>query len=614
MALSINRGWLIVARVALGIVVATGLAVWRHGFESNNARASVASAVDQKTALLNLKPRTVELPSEKARRVRDAIVHQDYATANKITADVLAASHLESWRFYPFADFMDTIADPDDPTFEAGLSAWVAHDAGAAMPLVVRAKYYSDTAWAKRGHEYTSKTPGASLESFGSYTSKALTDVEAAIHLDARNPYEFYLRLDILHGLGASKAVADAFDDAVARYPDYYDLYQTMLATLEPKWGGDVPAMYAFVDRYAGSAGANSPLKLLYVELYRDLLETAATACDSQGQDNDKLAGCISSVMQNVLTPELENALQLALQLYDQLDKYRFGVALKSVLSDMLNMKGGDTYAGAVLEMVATSLGSNTQLKESNPGNNNYVIDELVALSWSEKGFYQNALQKDQEALQDVRNTAFPDEEERDLAVAGVLEHAGRAYNGLGQTTDMIAYEQAAMALGDKTEWERYICYGYYRLKDYEDAIRLCTKAIDDAADGMAARYWRGAAYRDKGDADAALKDLTVVAGSDNSLRSSAAIDMSMIHFGRNDNRSALDVLNRYEYLYDPDKTGRDDVAVSYNNRCCAYMQLGELKKALDDCTASLKYGAIPDAYSKQLELIRRLSVPEARS
>ena len=43
-------------------------------------------------------------------------------------------------------------------------------------------------------------------------------------------------------------------------------------------------------------------------------------------------------------------------------------------------------------------------------------------------------------------------------------------------------------------------------------------------------------------------------------------------------------------------------------------MQLGELKKALDDCTASLKYGAIPDAYSKQLELIRRLSVPEARS
>jgi hypothetical protein len=270
MALSVNRGRLLFV-AAMGLVAIARLMLsWSHGFESNAARASVASAVDEKTAVLNLKPRTVELPSEKARRVRDAIVHQDYATANKITADVLAASHLASWRFYPFADFMDTIADPDDPTFEAGLSAWVAHDAGAAMPLVVRAKYYSDTAWAKRGHEYTSKTPGASLESFGSYTSKALTDVEAAIHLDARNPYEFYLRPDILHGLGASKAVADAFDDAVARYPDYYDLYQTMLATLEPKWGGDVPAMYAFVDRYAGSAGANSPLKLLYVELYRD--------------------------------------------------------------------------------------------------------------------------------------------------------------------------------------------------------------------------------------------------------------------------------------------------------------------------------------------------------
>jgi hypothetical protein len=50
-------------------------------------------------------------------------------------------------------------------------------------------------------------------------------------------------------------------------------------------------------------------------------------------------------------------------------------------------------------------------------------------------------------------------------------------------------------------------------------------------------------------------------------------------------------------------------MAVGYNNRCYAYMELGELQKALDDCTASLKYGAIPDAYRKQQELTRRLNV-----
>jgi len=37
------------------------------------------------------------------------------------------------------------------------------------------------------------------------------------------------------------------------------------------------------------------------------------------------------------------------------------------------------------------------------------------------------------------------------------------------------------------------------------------------------------------------------------------------------------------------------------------------LKKALDDCTASLKYGNLPDAYRKQEELIKRLGAPGPR-
>ena len=84
-----------------------------------------------------------------------------------------------------------------------------------------------------------------------------------------------------------------------------------------------------------------------------------------------------------------------------------------------------------------------------------------------------------------------------------------------------------------------------------------------------------------------------------------------MIHFNAKDVRGALDVLNKYTYLYDPNLTNKSNVAVGYNNRCYAYMQLGELKKALDDCTASLKYGSIPDAFRKQQELLRRVAVHE---
>jgi hypothetical protein len=36
-------------------------------------------------------------------------------------------------------------------------------------------------------------------------------------------------------------------------------------------------------------------------------------------------------------------------------------------------------------------------------------------------------------------------------------------------------------------------------------------------------------------------------------------------------------------------------------------MKLGELHKALDDCTTSLRYGRMPDALQKQQELQKRL-------
>ena len=55
------------------------------------------------------------------------------------------------------------------------------------------------------------------------------------------------------------------------------------------------------------------------------------------------------------------------------------------------------------------------------------------------------------------------------------------------------------------------------------------------------------------------------------------------------------------------------NVAVGYNNRCYAYLQLGDLQKALDDCTQSLKYGTIPDAVRKRLELIERLKARETK-
>ena len=403
----------------------------------------------------------------------------------------------------------------------------------------------------------------------------------------------------------------DAFDEAIAKHPDYYPLYDIVLGTLEPRWGGSVETMHAFIDKYAGPAEPYSPLKLLYLSLYRDLLGSASFACAENQADETRMAQCVASFMQQTVGPSLPDQVLTALQIYDHTDRYQFGLALQPILSDMQQSRGGDAYAGLILQLAADAMHSDTQLKEDKPGHNDYVIDRAVSNSWYAKGFYDNALKKDQEALQDVEEMAFPGEEEKDAAVAGIYESVAADYNKMNQYPQMIAYEDAAVMLGGRRDYEHLVCYGYYRLKDYARTITTCTKAIEDKADNIPAYYWRASAYRDLGRPEAAVQDLTTVAESRHDFRNSAAIDLSMIYFNRNDDQSALRVLNKYTYLYDPNTDTKDNIAVSYNNRCYAYMQLGELKKALADCTASLNYGSLPDAIRKEQELIKRLKAGE---
>jgi hypothetical protein len=79
---------------------------------------------------------------------------------------------------------------------------------------------------------------------------------------------------------------------------------------------------------------------------------------------------------------ELEQQIEAALRLYDKLDRHEFNIALRGILLDMLKTSGGEVYSGAILELAASATHSDTRLNQDNPGNNNYVIDELVAESW----------------------------------------------------------------------------------------------------------------------------------------------------------------------------------------------------------------------------------------
>jgi tetratricopeptide (TPR) repeat protein len=366
--------------------------------------------------------------------------------------------------------------------------------------------------------------------------------------------------------------------------------------------------MYAFTEHYADKAGDNSPLKLLYVQLYASLLDSAWVACNSnEGEDLKK---CVASVMDKSVKPHLADQVYIALDLYNKTDPHQFTLALKPILSDMVITSGGEHYAGNILQLAASRVGSQNQLVNNNAGHNNYMLDEITAKTWYHNGHYENAEKKYKEALSDIEHAPFPDEEEKDIAISGIYDELSGVYSKTSQFVNVIAYQNAAIAMGGNAfnDYRPLKCHSYYSLKLYAEAVQECTGRFDDGAD-IQTRFWRGKSYKALGQGDAALQDFSVIANSeDRNYRTSAAIEISVIYGERNDMVNMLASLNKHQYLFDVEDQNKDILAVSYNNRCYAHMQLGQLQKALNDCTASLKYGSLPDAYQKQQELIKKLT------
>ncbi|MEQ1790538.1 MAG: hypothetical protein ABL857_08850, partial [Rickettsiales bacterium] len=318
---------------------------------------------------------------------------------------------------------------------------------------------------------------------------------------------------------------------------------------------------------------------------------------------------CVEQVMNQIATRELEANVHYALNLYKTTDKYQFTVALEDILRKMVLMTGAEKYSGTIIQLAAQAMDSDNQLVKDNSKHNNYMLDKITALVWYNDGHYENAEKKYREALSNIQYMDFPSEEEKDIAIASIYDSLSGVDDKKAEYIKLIINQNVAVAMGGNIQngYRHMICFAYYKLKNYAEAVKQCTIQIDNGGD-LKARYWRASSYTKLGKSDEALKDFAIVADSENDLRASSAIEMSVIYAKRNDLRNMLASLNNHRYLFDEGSQSKSELAVNYNNRCYAYMKLGELQKALADCTASLKYGNLPDAYQKQQEIIKKIN------
>ena len=604
------RRWLLGLTAASAVWMSTCVAPsWSQANPDALVQPRLAvTEIDAKIDQLTAEFRNSDLTVKKGDAIRNAILQDDYAAAGEVLGRLREENDPKAWAVSPLTEALDHFALSASSDFGARLEKWRAKSDKDPWPLVLQARLSRNFAWGARGEGFAKDVDQAAMSAFERYVRAGLAEIRAAMKLDDRDPYDHVLELRLLQDEGLSDELENAFQQAIARFPNHLPFYDIMLTALEPKWGGSVDEMYAFIDRFAGGADKDSPLKLLYLNLYGDLIDAAGGTCYDEWEDRPKMQACVDVEMRKLVRPKLEDHVVEALNLYDRLDKYQFSLWLDRTLPPMIWAGWAPKFAGAVLELAAKSLHSQTEILADADHKNNYVIDRAVAQVWTMQENYQLAAVKDQDAIGDVEKADFLSAAAKAKAIAALYGSLSQTYEALHRYPEMIAYESAALVLDGINDRQYTVCSGYFELGQYEQVIRACSGSVLFDKNPRSA-YYRGRANFEMGKFDEALRDMTIVADSSDSPRSSAAIVIShILLIVKKDNLGAIEELKKYKYLFDPKLSDVNDVAVAYNNLCYAYMQLGRDQEALENCTNSLKFASLPDAYAKQRLLVERLA------
>jgi tetratricopeptide (TPR) repeat protein len=570
--------------------------------------AFLAAQVAQETVELGVKPHTVVLATDKALSAAEALRRGDYQSASSLSQEILAKSKLQAFSFGPFDRYINHLSPGNDSKFLDGLNAWISHTPKSAVAYLLRASYYKNTAWLVRGSEFDNAVPEEHMRAFKEFLGRAGDDVRKSIALDPKIPWSYLLQIQLTGGSENQHELDRVFDAGIARYPAYYDLYVTRLKFLQPKWGGSVDAMYKFVADYAGKPPPSSPLKMLYLQLSANLLNAAWVSCESL--QHERLTECMDFNMNRNVTGVLTDGISEALNMYKHADPVQFGNALWPILSDMIDTPGNSTSTNTLLQLAADAMGSDNQLIHE-PGHNNYVLDDITARVWSKLGNADNVQQKFMEALGDIERMSFPDEDEKDAALAAIYDNMASVALSRAQHVKVIAYHDAANAVAGVNhggpQYDK--CGAYFQLHHLQAAVNECTQLIDTYRGGVRAHLYRAWAYESLKDYDAAIADYGPIAddASESGIRAGAVIDIEHIAALRGQYATELAIFQKYPFVFDTSVQSKENLAIVYNNRCFAYMKTGELKKALDDCTTSLKYGRLPDALQKLQKLQKLL-------
>ncbi|MGP1667043.1 MAG: hypothetical protein ACTS5I_14285, partial [Rhodanobacter sp.] len=433
----------------------------------------------------------------RAQSVRLDIKQGHFSKAEKQIAHMLAQTRIGRWRFAPFATFVGYVSAPSDQKFAEQLDAWVRQKPTSPLAHLVRANYHYNKGWWFRGNGFSYEVEPSHFDRFQHELALASKDVEVAIQWAPGNPYAWGLQ-QLLARDTQSQEVRDAtFKKAIARFPGYYPLYSLRLGSLQPKWGGTPDAMKAFVKRYAGAAPDGSPLKMMNLSLYAELLSDASLNCDDIPQ-GDRRDACVARAMTATADANVTQDAYTAIRTFATRKDLGGVWEVEGALRSMARTPGGGAYAIQFLQAAAAALHSDPSLVSDKAGKNHYVIDQTAAYIWFQQGNDANALDLDRRALEDLANTDFPNHGVASDARAGIERDMLTTYARQGNYQQAAAHgkEMATLSggFGAASGYDRLTCEALYRLQQYPSALTVCSAAIEVSED-LQAYYFRARVY-----------------------------------------------------------------------------------------------------------------------
>lgn len=238
------------AILSAGVLAATFAGLWKFYPRQVSAAGTPTTATH---AQLRASADTAEDPAPSSRlEVQRLLRARDFARLTRIVESKQAKVERDVRREMELARVIGAF-ETADPTLTPLIDAWVAAEPKSYAPLLARAEYRFELAFAARGEKLTKDTSEQQFQGMEVFLKGTIEDAQAALKRDAGLGEAYRMLINAARTIGNQDACTAVADRGIAKLPGSLRIRVALAICMLPRWGGD----YALLEAVAKASDAH---------------------------------------------------------------------------------------------------------------------------------------------------------------------------------------------------------------------------------------------------------------------------------------------------------------------------------------------------------------------